>query len=228
MEGRIHQVEWPTGNTYIIEEQGRFAIVDPGYPRYWSRIEQFLLGLPGGSPSRVSLIVVTHDHPDHCGGVDRAMRHCPSAILAAHPRAADHGIDQMPRLTLHHLAIAGEILIGMAKAGFPLPKSRYRAPVTIPLKDGETLPAPFDRWCALHTPGHVSAHLSLYREAGGRLICGDVLVNTAGRPHPTGLVSDPAAMAQTLTRLRDLRIDSLYPGHGRPVLDRAHAQIQWA
>jgi len=202
--------------------------VDPGYPRYWPRIEQFLLGLPGGSPTCLSLVVVTHNHPDHCGGVDRALRHCPGAILAAHPRAADHVVDPLPRVTLQHLAIAGEILVGVAKAGFPLPKSRFRAPVTIVLGDGDMLPEPFDRWCALHTPGHSSAHLSLYREIGGLLICGDALVNTADRPHPTGLVSDPVAMAQTLTRLRGLRIESLYPGHGRPVVKDAHAQIRWA
>ena len=228
MTGQVHRVAFPTGNTYILEEHGRFAVIDPGYPRYWRRIEKTLLGLPGGALDRVGLIVVTHNHPDHCGGVDRALDRCPNAALAAHPRAALHLVDPMPRITLHHLAIAGEIMLGVAKAGFPLPKVRYGSAITVALGDGDALPTPFEQWRALHTPGHTSEHLSLCRESTGDLVCGDVFVNTALRPHPTGLVSDPDAMRLTLQRLRALRIETLHPGHGTPVLEAAHAQIVWS
>jgi hypothetical protein len=37
--GSIRHFGWPTGDAHMLEEGGRLAIVDPGYRRYWPRIE---------------------------------------------------------------------------------------------------------------------------------------------------------------------------------------------
>jgi hydroxyacylglutathione hydrolase len=72
---------------------------------------------------------------------------------------------------------------------------------------------------ALHTPGHLSNHISLELAGSGVLFTGDTVMGWA-----TTLVSPPegdmAAFMATLHRLAGRDGDRLYlPGHGHPVTD---------
>lgn len=226
--GTIHRVAWPVVNTYLIEEHGRIAVVDPGYPRFARRIEEVITRDLSASMHDVDLVVVTHSHPDHCGCVDALMARCPDARLAASPRAAAHVRDPRSRPTRAQLAIGVEIFGNWLRTGCPAPRMSYETPVAVALADGDRLPGAFESWTALLTPGHASDQVSLYHEAAGALIGGDVIANTTGTPRPTGLVVDPSAMNDTLLRLRSLAPRALYPGHGEPVVaEDLCAVIDW-
>ncbi len=41
----------------------------------------------------VRFLIITHVHLDHAGGTSELLKHCPNAIVLAHPKAAPHVID---------------------------------------------------------------------------------------------------------------------------------------
>ncbi|CAA9488529.1 MAG: hypothetical protein AVDCRST_MAG45-600 [uncultured Solirubrobacterales bacterium] len=69
----VHRVADGLVNWYVVEEDGRLALFDVGWPRSWPTIEGALAAL-GRSPGDVEAIVLTHAHPDHMGAAERARK----------------------------------------------------------------------------------------------------------------------------------------------------------
>ena len=59
-------------NTYALEDERGFALVDPGLPgpESWEALMQ-RLATAGIPLQRVHTTIVTHSHPDHFGGADQ-------------------------------------------------------------------------------------------------------------------------------------------------------------
>lgn len=67
----IHWIDEATTNWFLVEEGDRLAVVDTGFPRSWSTLEEALRSL-GRSPSDIDAVVLTHAHFDHMGFAERA------------------------------------------------------------------------------------------------------------------------------------------------------------
>ncbi|MDR0439017.1 MAG: MBL fold metallo-hydrolase, partial [Methanocalculaceae archaeon] len=83
----------------------------------------------------------------------------------------------------------------------------------VPLSDGTMI----GEFIVIHTPGHTRGSICLYREEDGALITGDTLFprGSFGRTDlPTGNHAD---LVTSINRLAELRIESLWCGHGIPV-----------
>jgi len=68
----------------------------------------------------------------------------------------------------------------------------------------------------LHTPGHSEDSICIFLPATGTLFSGDTLYRITDH-----LGAYPAAYVKTLERLANLKIQSIYPGHGHPILHDA-------
>lgn len=189
--------------TYVVGE-GRVAIVDPG-PDNPSHLAALLAALAPGEA--VAHIVLTHTHTDHSAG---------AGALA---RATGAGIAGFGR----HRAGMSETMLRLAAAGADLGGGEGADHATVPtrnLADGDTLEGEGWALTAIHTPGHLSNHISLALEGTGALFTGDTVMGWA-----TTLVSPPegdmAALMASLEKLRARGADMLLPGHGHPVTDPA-------
>ena len=66
----------------------------------------------------------------------------------------------------------------------------------------------------LAIPGHSRGSIGILT-AGGDLFCGDLLDNT-GKPALNSIMDDLSAANASVEKLKSLRINTIYPGHGKP------------
>jgi len=191
--------------TYLVGE-GEIAVIDPGpeRPAHHAAIMAATAG------ARVAAILVTHSHRDHSPAA-RALAAETGAPVIAFGR---HGAGMSE--TMRALAATGEIGGGEgADEGF--------APDRV-LADGEAVGGAGWRLTALHTPGHLSNHLSFRLEETGDIFTGDTVMGWAST-----LVSPPEGdMAQfmaSLDRLEAAGGGRFLPGHG-PAVDEPARLIE--
>ncbi|MEM0990523.1 MAG: MBL fold metallo-hydrolase [Pseudomonadota bacterium] len=192
--------------TYLVGTRD-LALIDPG-PDEPEHLRAILDAVEPGQ--RISHILVTHSHRDHS----------PGAALLAGETGADvyaygaHGAGLSP--TMESLVASGADL-GGGEGGDHSFQPKHL------LADGDVVQGDDWRLGVLHTPGHLSNHISFSlegAEAGtGTVFTGDTVMGFA-----TTLVSPPdgdmAAFMDSLRLLSGRSDDSLYlPGHGNPVSD---------
>jgi glyoxylase-like metal-dependent hydrolase (beta-lactamase superfamily II) len=160
---------WGFLHAYLVQSD-RTIVVDAGYPRMAGRIFE-ALERQGTQPQDVSLILLTHGHLDHLGGVTRLRERldAPVALHRADAEIARSGHDR----PLH-----GTDLFGRAFALF--------APRTAPafepdiVHDGDLDLAAFGvPGRTMATPGHTPGSVSVVLDDA--VICGDLLAGGALR-----------------------------------------------
>ena len=141
------------------EAGGRNVIVDPGPA---SSVPLLLETLGGMGVDRLDLVLLTHIHLDHSGGLAELLEAFPAAMVAVHPRGKPHLADPA-RLWESSLRVIPE----MAPA--------YGEPA--PVDEGRFIPegAPIPGILAVDTPGHAPHHRSFFYEtpAGPVLFAGE-------------------------------------------------------
>ncbi|MDO5862500.1 MAG: MBL fold metallo-hydrolase [Thermoplasmata archaeon] len=147
------------------------------------------------SPKPPEMIVATHCHYDHAGGLKDLVDAfgCPvyaGRLDAPYIRSGD------PELTVGSLF--GDTL---------------RTVEVNDLAHGDFIDTGEHRFKVLETPGHTPGSICLYEESTGSLISGDTLFLTGyGRTDFAG--GSMSAMRSSLGMLRNIDIRGLFPGHG--------------
>ncbi|MEM7270702.1 MAG: MBL fold metallo-hydrolase [Pseudomonadota bacterium] len=190
-----------TGTQTYLVGGGDVAVIDPG-PVNAQHCADIQAALAPGE--RVAAILVTHTHVDHSPGVAALKAATGAPTYGFGPHGA--GMSGMMKT----LAASGADLGGGEGA------DRDFAPDHV-LNDGDTAEIGDIRLTAIHTPGHLSNHLSFAMEDGA-VFTGDLIMGWA-----TTLVSPPdgdmAAFIASLQRMRTRAERIYYPGHGHPVED---------
>lgn len=189
-------------NTYLVSSDtadGRDAIVvDPGMLSQ-QEVDRFIRHVADAG-LRISAIVLTHLHLDHCFGVGAMRRLYPSAPVMA--SEAD--------------AFLGATIADQARRfGLVLPDGDADVTIDRPLADGDTISIGTDSLTVIAVPGHSPGGIALYSAEGRVLLSGDSLFRgSIGRTDLPG--GDSAALVRNVrTRLLSLPADTLIlPGHG--------------
>jgi hydroxyacylglutathione hydrolase len=194
-------------NCYLIKTAGGCILIDTGCANGRAQLEREILD-EGCGPGRLRLIVLTHGDFDHSGNA-AYLRKKFGAGIAMH--RDDAGMVER-----------GDIFGGRRGGNFilrvlALPLFRFRRSdrfkPDLYLEDGDDLAEYGLEARVLHIPGHSRGSIAVVT-AGGQLFSGDLMVRK-NRVVRNSLIDDPTAASASIARLKSLKIDTVYPGHGR-------------
>lgn len=216
---QVHTItdRFSMANTYLIADE-RFVVVDPGSELNVRQLQGYLQRFLRRAITDIDLIVLTHLHFGYTTGIE-ILRHLCNAPVAAssvvQKLAAVQG-DQQVCPKLGHMV---ESVFPGASRHFDLFPPDYEHQVKLIdlwLDDVEGLPSHPD-WRVIASPGYTPESLCLYNPFSWELVCGDTIMIQEGTP----LVrrgADRSQLEETLRVLRSLRVNYLYPTHGRSIL----------
>jgi glyoxylase-like metal-dependent hydrolase (beta-lactamase superfamily II) len=230
----------PHCNAFAISAGDGVVLVDTGIhgPGSLAQLER-ALDQAGLRLEHVRLVVCTHAHADHYG-LAAPIVAATGCELWMHP-----GHAHMTRAR-QDPARAVERRVEVARqSGVPLQAvERYRermegddlgvAGLVMPDRDllpGVEVETSLGRWQVHETPGHAPSHVVLHQPEQRLLLSGDHVLGRASLYFDFGYTPDPVAeYLDSLDRVRDLDVDLVLAGHGRPVRDLprlvgAHEQL---
>ena len=179
------------------------------------------LDLLGASIEQVCLIVLTHYHPDHAGGL-AGLVDATGARVAVHRSEVGFINGDLPPPNPLRWRLLGW-------PGLPFLPLLYGRPVRVdcPLEDGDTLPIRPDIR-VIHTPGHTPGSISLYVESTGSVIVGDALQHRFRRLRPpvAAVTWDQPQALESLRRLTSLDFESIWFSHSQPLRRDARAALR--
>jgi hydroxyacylglutathione hydrolase len=195
---------------HLIETSSGLILVDAGSPGKERKIISEIKSMGTGD---LKLIFITHAHFDHYGSA-AAVRRLTGAPIAIHEK--DAAFMARGETPLGFVRGRGKI----AQVFLPLAEIFYRPESTeadIVFTDGHHFGEVEARTVAVHLPGHTPGSSGLLFEES-IVFAGDLLSST-GRPHiQRYYATDWSQISQSLNRLKSLRPEWVYTGHGRKPL----------
>lgn len=214
----VYQLTVNGANTFLIVEE-KLTLIDTAFPRSSAKVTEFIRSI-GRSPEEIALIIITHNHLDHIGGLGE-LRRLTRAKIAAHK--ADIGVEgQLP----YPVVTKNLLRIPPFSALRPSLSIGHGA-VDIPLEGGELF-EPLGGLEVIHTPGHTPGSISLFSAKNKLLIVGDALdkyYKNVLPPHKT-VSNDLVEARDSIKKLARLDFDILCFGHGLPLRGDIHAKVQ--
>jgi hydroxyacylglutathione hydrolase len=194
-------------NCYLIKTETSYVLIDTGCSNSRAELESGLLGA-GCEPGGLKLIVLTHGDFDHSGNAAYLRKEF-GAKIAMH--RDDSGM--VERGDIFGGREKGPFIFKMlAPIFFRFGRSKRFRP-DLYLDDGDGLAEYGLEARVLHIPGHSRGSIAVLT-AGGQLFSGDLVVRK-NRPVRNSLIDDPAAASASIARMKRLKINTVYPGHGR-------------
>lgn len=165
------------------------TLIDTGVAGSETAIFAYIRSI-GRNPNEISLIILTHSHPDHIGAA-KAIREATGCSIMAHP-AERAWIEDVDRQNRERPVPGFSTLVG--------------GPVSLDheLAEGDVIdPDGTEKYeiRVLHTPGHSPGSISLFLEAEGALFCGDALPVDGDLP----VYEDPIQSLQSIKKLTAVR-----------------------
>lgn len=215
----VYQIAMGRINAILIVEE-ELTLIDTGIRGSSAQIADCIHRL-GRSIEEINLIILTHNHLDHTGGLAE-LRKLTKAKVAAHK--ADFtdtaGQSPYPRVLRRLLRIPP---FSALRSVFLVNSSE----VDIKLNGDEVL-KPLGGLRVIHTPGHTPGSISLYSPQNKLLIVGDAVTKHHGilRPPPKPANTDMTQAIDSIKRVARLDFDILCLGHGRPITRDTRIRMQ--
>lgn len=217
----VYQITYHAANVFLIVED-ELTLIDTGYPSTTPKIIDFVRRL-GRRPEEIRLIIITHCHPDHDGGM-RELKKITGARTACHK--ADIMVADQPLPYPRRFQAALEL-----RPLAPL-RSRLGIPadeIDIKLEGGEELP-PLGGLKVVHTPGHTPGSICLLAPKYKLLFAGDTLTRKEDRILPVrrSVSLDTVKVLDSVKTIAGLDFDKVCFGHRQPVMTQARDRvIEW-
>jgi glyoxylase-like metal-dependent hydrolase (beta-lactamase superfamily II) len=214
MEQKIKTIRPGGVNCYLLKAGSGYVLIDTGVSSGYSLLKKELDNA-GATPENLRLILLTHGDSDHAGncallrekyGVKIAM-HSGDLGMAVHGDMSWNRKIKPDRMSLIFKAIS--FIFGKL-AGQPHFET-FTPDILI--EDGQSLSKYGLAATVLHLPGHSKGSIGILTQ-DGNLFCGDLIYNMPG----FFFIDDLADHRASMEKLKSHRIDTVYPGHGKPFL----------
>jgi hydroxyacylglutathione hydrolase len=194
---------------YLIHDQNEAALIDAHIA---SMAEQVIEKIQQVTPlSQLKTVILTHGHMDHMGA-SSLIKEKTGASIAIHIADAQYIEEPWTQfLTLYEA-------FGVTKQNYEEFQSMSGGKpvkVTRPLHHGDTLKVGSIELQIHHTPGHSPGSICILEPKSRTLFTGDALIPREWYPTTLGVFQDATKYIQSLTRLSEMKIDKLCPGHGK-------------
>jgi len=239
----IHAIALPTPflvgrvNCYLIEDRP-LTLVDtgPNSGKSLDELERALEAL-GHRISDLERIVITHQHMDHLGLLEILARRSGAEVAAfyllepylgnfSESASAD---DEFAMGIMRRHGVPADLATALSSVGASFRAFGSSGHVTRPLRDGDELEFADRTLRALHRPGHSPSDTVFWDRQRRMLIAGDhLLAHISSNPlisRPLGAdcgTGRPRALIsyiQSMRATRELDLDLVLTGHGKPVTD---------
>ncbi len=216
---QVYQITSRYTNIILIAEE-ELTLIDTGVRGSFSKIIKFIRSL-GHSIEEITLIILTHNHLDHIGGLAE-LRKFTTAKVAIHKADISDDINSQSSYP------------GVMRKLLHIPSLSPLRPfvcvnsneVDIQLEGGETL-SPLGGLKVIHTPGHTPGSISLFSPQRKLLIVGDALRtwHDTIRLPPKLVSADLTQAIDSVKHLAQLDFDIICFGHGKPLTKDASAKV---
>ena len=195
----------------LMETGEGLALVDPGPATTLGRLREAIQAF-GATLQDVRVVLLTHIHLDHSGGVGLLVRELPRLRVYVHERGAPHLADPS-RLLGSAVRLYGDQMERLWGDVVPVPAERIR-----PLAGDERLDLGGRVVEVAYTPGHAWHHNAYFDRATGIAFTGDV----AGERFPGSDVAVPVTpppdidverMLASGARILEWQPAALFPTH---------------
>jgi len=190
------------GNVYLILDEVPVLIdagMDPG-PTL-RKIKKYI------DPQKIEMIILTHSHHDHSGGVPLLKEATGAKVLIHEDEAGSLGDDMA---TVAYL--------------FGLSAPEIEADET--LKEGDVIDLGEWKLEVMHTPGHSPGGICLYEPRAKVLFSGDTVFPQGNIGRTDLFAGCNEDLIRSIERLTTLEVEVLYPGHMEIVSGDVGRQIQ--
>jgi len=234
----VHLISGGYANTYLIEDGDSLVAVDVGTAKAARKIYEYLSD-KSIDASCLPMVIATHFHIDHVGGISRLLQLLPKIKVCFFRMIGDYlnGKEKIclfsPFLWLtgllpvvialdNHIINTGAALFS-DKVAIPLPflrtkflPSDYKAECIL----DEDQPIPYlPHWVMIKTPGHTPDSVCFYSSDEKTIISGDTILNMKGSGELNNFCCNPNAIQESFKKLLPLNVRNIYPGHGRPLFN---------
>lgn len=197
-------------NCYLVTLDKGFVLIDTGFSKNREDIEKEL-ECAGCKSGTLKLIVLTHGDFDHSGncayfrekyGTKIAMNDGDKGMVEKGDLFYNRNVNFLTK-------ILGKLMLLFLRTRL---KEDDRFTPDIFIEDGYNLSMfGFDAQI-IGIPGHSKGSIGVLTNMG-ELFCGDLLQNTK-KPAKNSMIVDDKAFNESLEKLKDLKINIVYPGHG--------------
>ena len=215
----VYQLTSNGANMLLIAEEN-LTLIDTGFRGSSGQIIKFIQGL-GRSVEEVRLIILTHNHFDHAGGLPE-LRKLTLAKVAVH-----HDDIGEPKGYLPYRGFVRRVLRMSVFSALRSVLLIRASDVDMQLWGGEVL-EPLGGLQVIHTPGHTPGSISLFSSREKLFIVSDALNKRRGNlrlPNKAASLNFPQAI-DSVKRMARLDFDIVCFGHGRPLTENVQTKMR--
>ena len=207
LKTKIADLVSTTVTAWLVRGEDGFVLIDTGPPQTAGDMVEAVADATGGKGP--SLILLTHGHYNHAGGLT-ALQLAWNPPIAAHIEEVPYivGDRDYPRIRSNNPGYwLGSLL---------MESNPWSIPNVSKVTQGQTILG----LNIIHLPGHTPGHLGFLHVKDKACICGDAIMTLGQRlmaPNPL-TTTNPKLAKHSIFRLTERHFQHLLPSHGPPIM----------
>ncbi|MFG1483924.1 MBL fold metallo-hydrolase [Halobacteriovorax sp. HFRX-2_2] len=222
MSYKIHELKGYIQTIYIVEENGSLLLLDGCCRPDVELVKDFIEKDLGKPFSSLKLVISTHAHPDHVGGLSYFKG---LGVAVAGPCGLNDWYKGISGFFTYCVDIFLTYMVAVnKKRGFKNVLFPRHTELDLVLSEGMNIPG-FESWQILETSGHTDIDLTIYHPSTKLAYVADNFIDSpkfTARPYP---LFNPSEYKKSLKRYIDMGIsDFLIAHYGRVKIPKERIQ----